>query len=166
MYLSVIMSWRNQRTINPHMNLSHRCTSSMNRTNIYNFIIFQYFNSHFEINWSSLWKGFQRLYLVLFSFSFFFFSFMLVIMILLIICKFVKLYINVKGNHEMTLTSYLQFSMVFGNDSRRLPETSRTLSFDKQPMELGKHLSWLECTSNTTTLSNLAVKDSGIIYQE
>ena len=62
-------------------------------------------------------------------------------------------------------TTNLQFSIVLGRDSIRLPETLRTLSFDKHPIELGRDLSWFEWTSNTTKFSILAVKDSGIICQ-
>jgi hypothetical protein len=38
-------------------------------------------------------------------------------------------------------TTNLQFSIVLGRDSIRLPETLRTLSFDKHPIELGRDLS-------------------------
>jgi hypothetical protein len=52
--------------------------------------------------------------------------------------------------------------MVEGRDSMKLPETFKTLSLERQPMELGRDLRWLECTSNISKFSNLAVKDSGI----
>lgn len=58
--------------------------------------------------------------------------------------------------------NHLQFSMVMGRDSMKLPETFKTLSLKRQPMELGRVLSWLECTSNSSKLSNLAVNDSGM----
>ncbi|RWW31351.1 hypothetical protein GW17_00004031 [Ensete ventricosum] len=53
--------------------------------------------------------------------------------------------------------------MVFGRDSRRLPETFKAFSLERQPMELGSALSWLECTSSTTKFSSLAVSDSGML---
>lgn len=59
----------------------------------------------------------------------------------------------------------LQFSIGLGRDSRRFPETLRILSFDKHPIEFGRDFSWFECTSNTTTFSNLAVKDSGMFWK-
>ncbi|GER41799.1 BR enhanced expression 2 [Striga asiatica] len=54
------------------------------------------------------------------------------------------------------------FSMVLGSDCKKLPDTFKILSFDKQPMEFGRDFSWFECTSNTMTFRSLAVKDSGI----
>jgi len=44
----------------------------------------------------------------------------------------------------------------------KLPETFKTLSLERQPMELGRDLSWLDRTSNTSMFSSLAVKDSGM----
>lgn len=52
--------------------------------------------------------------------------------------------------------------MVLGRNSMKLPETFKTLSLERQPMELGRDLSWLDRTSNTSMFSSLAVKDSGI----
>jgi hypothetical protein len=54
--------------------------------------------------------------------------------------------------------------MVAGRSWRRLPETFRTLSLERPPMELGSDLSWLDHTSNTTTFISLAIMDSGMIY--
>jgi hypothetical protein len=45
------------------------------------------------------------------------------------------------GAEEHQETTNLQFSIVLGRDSIRLPETLRTLSFDKHPIELGRDLS-------------------------
>lgn len=43
-----------------------------------------------------------------------------------------------RGTEE---TTNLQFSMVFGRNARRFPETLRTLSLDKQPIEFGRDFS-------------------------
>jgi hypothetical protein len=53
--------------------------------------------------------------------------------------------------------------MVAGREWSRLPETLRTLSLERQPMELGSDVSWLECTSSTTTFRSLAIIDSGML---
>jgi hypothetical protein len=39
----------------------------------------------------------------------------------------------------------------------------RTLSLERQPMELGSDLSWLDRTSSTTTFRSLAIMDSGML---
>jgi len=44
----------------------------------------------------------------------------------------------------------------------KFPETFKTLSLERQPIELGRDLSWLECTSNISKFNNLAVNDSGM----
>jgi hypothetical protein len=61
------------------------------------------------------------------------------------------------------MNQYRQFSMVFGKDSRRLPETLSTFNFDRQPIEFGSDFSWFERTSSTTMFSSLAVIDSGML---
>lgn len=64
------------------------------------------------------------------------------------------------------VTTHLQFSIVFGMAGIMLFETFNTLSLDKHPIEFGRDFSWLECTSNITTFSSLAVRDSGILCKK
>lgn len=138
-----------------------------------------------------LWLGYLMFYILLYMF-YFFFSKKLKITSMIIHRKqnsvllifFKKLlfkkkkkntrqWLNVKKLGE--LGSYtqevherstdLQFSMVFGRNSIWLPETFKTLSLERQPIEFGSDLSWFECTSKTTIFSNLAIKDSGMLCQ-
>jgi len=52
--------------------------------------------------------------------------------------------------------------MVLGRNWMKLAETFKTLSLERQPIEFGRDFSWFDPTSNTSTFSSLAVKDSGI----